>query len=109
MMLYVPDSANMRITLKDLDIQPSFPKMNGSSHATDTRANDADGLDVEALISHCSGHFLVSCILYRCNRESSNKRKRKLSRRAPKKTNANKDTAMQTGYQVNGNGQFMQL
>lgn len=56
MMLYVPDSADMRIALKDLNIQPSFLKMNGSSHATDTRANDADGLDVEALISHDSGH-----------------------------------------------------
>jgi hypothetical protein len=28
--------------------------MNGSSHATDTRADNADGLDVEALIPHCS-------------------------------------------------------
>lgn len=76
MMLYVPDSADMRIALKDLNIQPSFPKMNGSSHATDTRANDANGLDVEALISHCSEHCLVSInILYRCDRESSKKRK----------------------------------
>jgi len=75
MMLYVPDSTDMRIPLKDLNIQPSFPKMNGSSHATDTRANDADGLDIEALISHCSEHSLQSSnILYRCNRKSSNKR-----------------------------------
>lgn len=82
MMLYVPDSADMRITLKDLDIQPRFPKMNCSSHATDTAANDADCLDVEALIAHCPGQFLVSCILYRSDRKSSNKREWKLSRRA---------------------------
>lgn len=44
--LYLPDSADMRIPLKDLHIQSSFPEMNGSSYATDSRANDADCLDV---------------------------------------------------------------
>ena len=64
----------MGITLKDLDVQPSFPEMNGSSYAADTRANDADSLDVEMLIAHGPEHYLVGCTLYRCDRESSNKR-----------------------------------
>jgi hypothetical protein len=64
----------MRIAFKDLDIQPSFPKMNGSSHATDTCANDANGLDVEVLIAHGLEQYLAGCILYRCDRDSSNKR-----------------------------------
>ena len=90
LLLCLPDSANMWVALKDLNIQPSFPEMDGSSHATDTCANDADGLDVEALITHYSGRCLARCMLYRCDRERSKKRERELSRRT-KETNASKN------------------
>jgi hypothetical protein len=94
MLPYLPDAANMRITFKDLNIQPSFPKMNGSSHTTDTCANDADGLDIEMLISHCSELRLASSdIQNQFDCESSEKRQWEVSRRA-KETNASKYTAM---------------
>ena len=84
----------MKIALKDLNVQPSFPKMNGSSHATDTRANDADGLDVEMLISHCSELRLASSdILNQFECESSNKRQWEVSRRA-KESQCNRYIAM---------------
>jgi hypothetical protein len=41
-----PDSSNMRIPFKDCDLQAGFPEMDGRSHATDTGADDADGLDL---------------------------------------------------------------
>jgi hypothetical protein len=44
----------MRIPLKHFHAQSSFPEMDGGSHATDSRANDAHGFDVEALVSHIS-------------------------------------------------------
>ena len=80
MLLCLPDSTYVRITLKDLNVQPSFPKMNGSSYATDTCANDADGLDVEVSITHGSKHFLVRCMLSRCDRERSKMRRARVIR-----------------------------
>jgi hypothetical protein len=59
--LYAPDSADMRIALKDLHFQPSFPKMNRGRYATDSRTNDADRLDVEVVIYHCFKRRLVMC------------------------------------------------
>jgi hypothetical protein len=58
--MYIPYATNMRIPFKHLRFQPSFPEMDGSSNTTDTRANDAYGLDVEALISHVSSKRLYT-------------------------------------------------
>ena len=80
MLLCLPDSTYVRITLKDLNVQPSFPKMNGSSYATDTCANDADGLDVEVSITHGSKHFLVRRMLSRCDCERSETRRARVIR-----------------------------
>jgi hypothetical protein len=42
----VPNPSNMRVPFKDRDLQAGFPEMDGRSHATDTGADDADGLDL---------------------------------------------------------------
>ena len=98
----------MRVALKDLNVQPSFPEMDGSSHATDTCANDADSLDVEVSIAHGLEHFLVKCMLYRCDRECSKRRKRELFRRT-KEANASRImNAMEMRFSE-CDWQFMQL
>jgi hypothetical protein len=45
----------MRVTFEDSDFQACFPEMDSRSHATDTGADNANGLDLKALTVR---HFL---------------------------------------------------
>jgi hypothetical protein len=55
-----PNPSNMRIPFEDRDLQPGFPEMDSRGHATDTGADDADGLDLEALtVLHLVSYSVV--------------------------------------------------